>query len=496
MLDPLSPSDWNFETAKHLLNRAAFGGTPEEIERARNQGLATSVNRLVDVTSDAFKVAPPSWAHPENLQQHRMQVRTAKQQGVGEAKDKMKEFRELQGKHLLDLRQWWLDRMMTTPAPLLEKMTLFWHGHFATSAEKVQNGYWMWRQNDTLRRGALGNFVSLTKAMSRDPAMMIYLDLQHSRKEHPNENWSRELMELFTVGIGNYSENDIRESARAFTGYMLDNTNQQSRFATRQHDNANKTFLGQEGAWNGDDIIDLLARQPACARFIAKKLWRFLAEDEPAGPIVEALAARIRLHNYEMAPVLRELFTSAEFYSPRVRQTQVKSPVQYLVGTSKLLASELPPAQVAQNAMRQMGQLLFAPPNVKGWDGGKAWVSTSTLLFRYNFANYLVSGDAMRPAQDPRGGKARDPGFRPGAAPADIPQRDPIDVQKIAPPELRDQPAQLVAKLSARFLGGAVPENEHSAFVRFLEERRSDTSDQTMRELLHLMMSTPQFQLA
>src|SRR5207302_8941288 len=169
--------------------------------------------------------------------------------------------------------------------------------HITSRVEKVKDCYWMWRQNDTLRRHALGNFAALTEEISRDPAMMIYLDLQQSRKEHPNENWARELMELFTVGIGNYSETDIREAARAFTGYRLNPSDQTFRFAPMQHDNGIKKFMGNAAPLNGDDIIDILARQPACAKFIARKLWRFFAEDQPSSQIVDALAARIRQHN-------------------------------------------------------------------------------------------------------------------------------------------------------------------------------------------------------
>ena len=485
MLTPLPREKWDYDTAAHLLNRAGFGGTPEEIEALQKQGLEASVRRLIDVADEETNLPAPAWAVPENLQEKRQKTRAMREESGGmEAKDRMRELRQMQNEHILELRVWWLERMKTTPAPLLEKMTLFWHGHFATSAEKVHNGYWMWRQNDTLRRHALGNFVALTKEISRDPAMMIYLDLQQSKKEAPNENWARELMELFTIGIGNYSEKDIRESARSFTGYRIDQTDQQFRFAARQHDEGEKTFMGQTGRWNGDDIIDILAKQPACAVFLAKKLWRFFAEDEPSPQIVEALAERIRAHNYEMRPVLREMFASAAFYAPAVRRTQIKSPVQYLIQTTKLLATDLPATQILQNAMRQLGQTLFAPPNVKGWDGGKSWVSTSTLLFRYNFANYLINGDAMRPGGDRR------------AARLDLPRREPIDVGKFIPAELRARPNELVAALSRRFFGAPAPEKQQTAFVQFLTERQPDTSDQTMRELLHLMMSTPQFQLA
>ena len=495
MLTPLAPASWNYATAAHLLNRAGFGGTPDEIERARANGLAKVVHGLIEASGTSANPPAPAWAQPRNIREIRMAIREEKNEPDGRM-EKRREFRQMEGENILDLRRWWLAQMMTTPAPLLEKMTLFWHGHFATSVEKVKDGYWMWRQNDTLRRHALGNFVALTKQISRDPAMMIYLDLQQSRKEHPNENWARELMELFTVGIGHYSEPDIRESARAFTGYRLDLTNQQFRFAPRQADTGPKTFMGKTGPWSGDEIIDILTKQPACAQFLGRKLWRFFAEDDPSVQIVDAVAARIREHNFEMRPVLSEIFSSKEFYSAAAMRSQIKSPVQFLVQTTRLLATDPPVAPVAQNAMRQMGQILFAPPNVKGWDGGKAWVSTSTLLFRYNFANYLINGDAMRPAADPSKQKGADLGFRRGSLFANIPPRSPIDVSKIIPVELRAKPSELVAYLSTRLFQAPAPEREHETFLQYLKAREPDTGDATMRGLVHLMMSTPQFQLA
>jgi uncharacterized protein (DUF1800 family) len=279
------------------------------------------------------------------------------------------------------------------------------------------------------------------------------------------------------------------------TGYRIDMTNQQ--FAplpgstTRAED-----IHGKTGPWNGDDIIDTLMKQPACAQFLARKLWRFFAEDEPSAQIVDAVAARIRAQNFEMRPVLREIFSAKEFYSDAAMRSQIKSPVQYLIQTTKLLATELPAAPVAQNAMRQMGQILFAPPNVKGWDGGKAWVTTSTLLFRYNFANYLINGDAMRPAADPAKQKGADLGFRRGPLFADIQCRDPIDISKVIPAERRGKPAELVAYLSQRLFQAPLPDNERETFLQYLKAREPDTGDATMRGLLHLMMSTQQFKLA
>ena len=495
MLVSLPTQKWNDQTAAHLLNRAAFGGTPGEIEAARKKGLAAMVRELVDVNSAVADVPPPTWAHLRNIRAQRMEIKAAKDQGQN-FQERAREVRMMESENILDLRRWWLERMMTGSAPLLEKMTLFWHGHFATSVQKVKDAYWMWLQNDTLRRNALGNFATLVKRISHDPAMMIYLDLQQSRKEHPNENWARELMELFTVGIGNYSEQDIRESARAFTGYRIDMTTQQFRFAPMQQDHGPKNFMGRTGARNGDEIIEILVNKPACAQFIGRKLWRFFVEDEPSPQMVDAIASSIRAHNYEVRPVLREIFSSAQFYSDRVRRMQIKSPIQYLIQTSKLLATQLPSPIVAQNAMRQMGQILFAPPNVKGWDGGKAWISTSTLLFRYNFASYLINGDAMLPANAPQHRQGADLGFRRPAQLAEQTRRDPIDINKIIPAELREKPRELVDLLNARLFQVCPLEKETNAFVQYLEARKPDTGDETMRGLVHLMMSTPQFQLA
>ena len=495
MFSPLPVSRWNDATAAHLLNRAGFGGTPVDIEAARRKGPAAAVRDLVDFRDVALSPSPPEWAHPRNIREMRMEARLSKQ-GAEQNRTKMRELQMMEGEQILSLRQWWLERMLNSPAPLLEKMTLFWHGHFATSVQKVQDGYFMWRQNDTLRRNALGSFAAMVKQISRDPAMMIYLDLQQSRKEHPNENWARELMELFTVGIGNYSEQDIREAARAFTGYRVDMTTQQFRFAPAQHDRTYKTFMGRTGALSGDDVIDVLISRPACAQFIGKKLWRFFVEDEPPPKIVELVAQRIRAHNFEIRPVLSEIFSSEEFYSERAMSGQIKSPTEYVVQTAKLLEAPLPSALVAQNAMRQMGQTLFAPPNVKGWDGGKAWISTSTLMFRFNFANYLINGDAMLPSGPAAGRiKGAGPGFRRLDQRTEPAHREAIEISRLVPPELRNKPDELIDHLSKRLFQTRAAENDRTAFRQYLDSKKPDTSDQTIRGLVHLMMSTPQFQL-
>lgn len=494
VLTPLSGSKWNDATAAHLLNRAAFGGTPSEIEATRQKGLTSAVQNLVDVKTDVANLPPPVWAHPRDIRAQRIAIKAARDRGEN-FQMKIRQVRMMEGGEIVDLRRWWLDRMRNGPAPLLEKLTLFWHGHFATSVQKVRDAYWMWLQNDTLRRNALGNFATLVKKVSRDPAMMIYLDLQQSRREHPNENWARELMELFTVGIGNYTEQDIRESARAFTGYRIDFTTQQFRFVPFQQDHGSKTFMGRTGNLTGDDIIDILVSKPACPQFIARKLWRFFVEDEPGTQVVDVVASRLRAHNFEIRPVLSEIFSSGEFYSERVMGGQIKSPVQFIVQTSKLLDAPPPAPVPAQNAMHQMGQILFAPPNVKGWDGGKEWISASTLLFRYNFANYLINGDVILPPNAAQRRQGADVGFGRAAQIAQQIKRDPVEVGKLVPSDLRNRPRDLVDVLAKRFFQTPLADKERETFVKFLETRGGEASDATLRELIHLIMSTPQFQL-
>lgn len=462
--------------AAHLLNRVGFGGSPNEIEQVHAQGLEESVNALLSPPAEPIDASALPWNVPVDIRKKRQELRALKDD-KNQFREKRKELRREQHGELRDLRYWWLERMQTTRAPLVEKMTLFWHGHFATSAQKVKETYFMWRQNETFRSHALGNFATLLKAVSRDPAMMIYLDLQQSRKAHPNENWARESMELFTLGIGNYTEKDVRESARAFTGYRIDQVRHEFRFVDREHDETTKTFLGRTGDFSGDDVLDIIVRQPACAQFIGRKLWRFFVEDEPSAPTVDAVAESLRRNDFELRPVLREVFLSADFYSDRVRRAQIKSPVQFLVQSCRLLETELPPTRAAEGAMLAMGQVLLAPPNVKGWDGGKAWVSTSTLLFRYNFANYLLAGTAQNPNAPP------------------ALQRNPIDLAKIVPADLRIRPNELIAALSRRLYQTPSPEKETATLLAYLRAQQSPTSDATMFHLLHLMMSTPQFQL-
>ena len=408
-------------------------------------------------------------------------------------RDASKTNRREQYTDIGDLIGWWLERMRESVDPLEEKMTLFLHGHFATSFVKVKNAYFMWRQNQTFREHARGNFNTLVKAMSRDPAMIVWLDLRESRAEHPNENFAREVMELFTLGEGHYTEKDVTEGARAFTGYRIDPRNESFLFQPRQHDSTPKTMLGRNDIFDGDQAIDTITAQPACARFIARKLWTFFAYENPPDALVEALAATMRAHRYEMRPVLRQMFTSQEFYSPQAVREQIKSPVQWLVQTTRELEVTLPPRGPMIGALKQMGQVPFNPPNVKGWDGGKAWISTSTLLTRYNLAGALL-GTARSPvAPNAEGGGTAD---APQMAPA-LPAIPPgnVDARKLAPDPLRTDPVALVRNLGNRFFQGALSPRDEEAFSNFLKSEGDPVSDKSVIGLVHLMMSTPRYQL-
>ena len=503
MLTPLPSDQWDRAKAAHLLNRAGFGGAPAHIDSLAASGMAATVRYLVDGPAHPVAAAAPAWARPRNLLAVREEVQQAMMNvpaGADEAAMKqarqrvIKDERREQYEHLSDLIGWWLERMRESQDPLEEKMTLFWHGHFATSAVKVKDAYLMWQQNQTFRDHARGNFGTLVKAVSRDPAMIDWLDLKESRAAHPNENFAREVMELFTLGEGNYTEKDVTEGARAFTGYRIAPTDQSFRFDPREHDNAPKQFLGRSDVRDGDQAIDTILAQPACARYLARKLWTFFAYEDPSDALVGTLAATMRGYGYEMRPTLHQLFTSAEFYSPAAMRTQIKSPVQWTVQTARELEITLPGRGPLQAALRQMGQVPFNPPSVKGWDGGKAWISTSTLLTRYNLAGNLLGTAPLHPAApvlDEEGAPLPEL-----AAGPSVPTEKP-DLQKLAPPALRADPEALVGSLASRLYHGAPGSRQKANFVAYLQQAApsGNVSDATVAELLHLMMSTPYFQL-
>ena len=433
-------------------------------------GLRGAVDRLLD--APPFTLPAPEGLAPRDQVALRQEAADLPE---AERLERRAMLRREENRQITQLRSAWLQRMLATPHPLQEKLTLFWHGHFATSMVKVQQCYHMWMQNNTFRSHALGNFGELVAEMTRDPAMMIWLDVQQNSERKPNENFARELMELFTLGEGHYTEEDIRESARAFTGYRIDSSTQQFQFISRRHDDGLKTFRQQKGRFDGDDIVRILLEDTQCAEFITGKLWRFFVNDRPAPGTVESLARRFHRSGYELRPLMREIFLSEEFYSKAAIGTQIKSPVQWLVGTAAAVGLDSLEAPEYQSALRQMGQTLFQPPNVKGWDGGKSWISTSTLLFRYNLAGAIVKGTNIPGMRRLRGSG--------------------LSLDDLAPPELRTEPSKLIRYLTLRLYQQQVPEKESASFFNYLANRDA-AEDEKMAGLIHLMMSTPRYQLA
>lgn len=404
-LDPLPSREWTCDAAAHLLRRAGFGGTPAEVRALHGQGLEGAVSRLVDYTSIAYDPAPPALdpAVFEPL------VRDQGEELGGLKPAELMDRMEQERRSHQETRLWWIERMVESPRPLEERMTLFWHGHFTSGAREVKRSLFMFEQNQMLRRNAMGPFRELVLAVSRDRAMLVYLDNARNRKAQPNENFARELLELFTLGEGRYGEEDIKAAARAFTGWSLDREG--FRFYRIAHDYGRKTFLGKTGAWDGEDIVDIILEQPACAEHLARKLLTFFVEPEPDGALVAALAREIRRREYRLRPVMHTLLSSRAFYAPRARGALVKSPVDLLVGAARQFGLSIHQLDQAERALANLGQTLMQPPNVRGWPGGPHWITTATLANRYNSAASLIEG---RRGVFSRGGPA---GARGGANP-------------------------------------------------------------------------------
>jgi uncharacterized protein (DUF1800 family) len=488
MLKPLSSPRWCFTTAAHLLNRAGFGGTPAEIEKLVALGPEKAVAQLVDYETIPDATPDPAWARPDPERAEKM--RAARNASEEERRKLQREQQQAQRQRLVELKHWWLERMATGPRPFQEKMVLFWHGHFATSMEKVREAYLMWRQNDLFRRLGTGNWLELLVEVAKDPAMLIWLDQAQSRKEHPNENFAREVMELFALGEGHYTEKDITEAARALTGWSYDRPNE--RFIERPffHDRGEKVILGQRGNFNGEDFLKMIVEQPQAGRFITAKLWKFFAAEDPSNELVDALAANFHSAGDNFKPVLRTMFLSEEFYAPEIIRNQVKSPVQWLVGSVRVLERELPPPMICFSLTRNLGQDLFAPPNVKGWDGGLSWITTSNLLARYNQAATLVQGDmsavgaSFPNAQVGMQVERRLRSMRAGT----------INVEKLFTEKERMSKDALVPALEKRLLQASLKPKQEKVLRDFLDSK-SELNDEAIRNAVRLVMSTPEYQL-
>jgi uncharacterized protein (DUF1800 family) len=450
---PSSASLWDLKKVGHLYRRAAFGATWSDLQAGLASGPDQTIERLLQGGTglEAFE------AQTAPLERSTARGADGKQAGA-----------------------WWLYRMLYSPHPLREKMTLFWHNHFATSNAKVRNAGYMLGQYDLMYHHALGNFGTLLQEMSKDPAMLVWLDTHISKKGMPNENYARELMELFSLGIGHYSEKDIREAAKAFTGWRIENA--KAVFRPAEHDESVKTVLGQSGKWQGSDIVRICLEQKSAASFICGKLYRFLvSETVPAAPeLLAPLADEFRSSNYDFGAVVARVLRSNLFFSPLVYRTRIKPPVDFVLGLVRALEGHVGSTALAQD-LASLGQDLFYPPSVKGWDGGPAWLDGHTLLFRQNLAL------AMTSTTDDRFGRRIDPAV-------------------LARKHGHGDDDRTIDFFERVLLQGDVPAETRQRLRQYWETSRTqpapvywsaqDAAEHRVRALCHLVLALPEYQLS
>ena len=414
-LAPIGAADWNYARARHLLDRAGFGGTPDDIARLARMTPETAVLSLVDYQAiENGRLTPFEHSGvydptlnpfpPTRPAATRLAAETGAAMGIAVKPSGARKLQPVANRFFYWLRastletrrvaNWWADRMVATERPLEEKMALFWHGHFASGGDKVRDYRKMLGQVALFQRLATGNFRELLIAVAQDPAMLVFLDAGQNVKGAPNENFGREVMELFTMGVGNYTEQDIREAARAFTGWRDDDLT--FRMDATKHDDGEKTFLGRTGRFDGVQILDIILEQNVTANYIAGKLYRFLVREDLSPAFQERLGALLRDNKYDIAPFLRTVFLSRDFYSARSVGTHIKGPVELIVSTYRRLGLKTLPGVPDFNAASgELGQVLLNPPTVAGWAQGRAWVTPGTLLARGNFAREVVLPDMI-----------------------------------------------------------------------------------------------------
>jgi uncharacterized protein (DUF1800 family) len=375
---PLGP-----QRARWLLTRAGFAPSHAEAAEYATLTHRAAVDRLLTRVRTTAVTPAPLWIDERLVPPREFRAMSDEQRRVQLQK---------QIRMGLELRGWWLREMVATPSPLTERMTLFWHNHFVSAQPKVRYAQLMYRQNVLLRQHALGRFDELLHAVAKDPAMLIYLDAATNRRGSPNENFAREVMELFTLGEGHYGEQDVKEAARAFTGWSIDPAAETYVFRRFLHDGGAKTVLGRSGRFDGDAVLDILLAQPSTAEFIVGKLWREFVSPEPDGARVRSIAVQFRTGGWRIDGVVRALLMQPEVIERNDDNALVKSPVDLVAGLVRQSGGELTAPVPAAVALAGMGQNLFSPPSVRGWPGGVAWINTQTLLARKQFLDRALTG--------------------------------------------------------------------------------------------------------
>ncbi|GAA4350434.1 DUF1800 domain-containing protein [Hymenobacter saemangeumensis] len=470
---------------QHLYWRAGFGPRPQDLtaglspRKALRQLLRDSEKfeplqvAALPGSAEPTMAAPAPGAAPRSEQTP--EQRKARRQAARDAYRSMSTA--------------WMRRMAESPAQLREKMTLFWHGHFACRVSQRPEA--ALQLHNTMHRLALGKFPELLLAVSREPAMLQFLNNQQNRKQQPNENFARELMELFTLGRGHYSETDVKEAARAFTGWGYDDSGS-FRFRARQHDDGLKTFLGHTGNLTGEDVLRILLEQPQVAVFLTTKIYRFFVNDQPSPASIEPLAAAFRQSGYDLADLLERLFSADWFYEPANIGTRIKSPVELLAGMRRSLGVRFEQEQPLLALQKALGQTLFMPPNVAGWPGGRSWIDSSSLLLRLQLPTVLFRNAAFAVAL-----KDDDNDLSPNASLAERSIGAAPDARlALAPLQalLAGTPPEKQAGRLAGFLLQVPLRPEALALVQ--QQARAAAPPETLRNTLIGLLSLPEYQLA
>lgn len=371
-----------YEEARHLVSRTGFGANPVEVKRLLPLDRTKAVDLLLGEVGAVAGTPPPAWVHDKKPGYWDQANWTAEQRNA---------FTQVRRSEVRQLKAWWLTEMVVTPTPLTERMVLFWHNHFTSGFEGINWSHMLYDQNAMFREHALGSYRSLVGRVIRDPMMLRYLDNVNNRRGRPNENFARELLELFTLGEGNYTEGDIREVARAFSGWTLDRAkNYTFLVSTGQHDAGQKTVLGKTGRFDGQSVVDIILERDEAARLVVTKLWREFVSDMPEEREVARLAKVFRDSGLQLKPLLRAMLVSDAFWADANRTTLIKSPIDVVVGTIRTFDLPIADLDSLPQMTKRLGQDVFDPPNVKGWPGGTLWITPHTLLVRRQTIDRLV----------------------------------------------------------------------------------------------------------
>lgn len=367
---------------QHLAWRAGFGETLPVISQWENKRRKEIVNKVLIGPAKASVTSVDVVAENDLPDYRKQKTMTPEEK---------KSVQQMNNQGIKDLNVSWVNAMVKSEHPLREKMSLFWHGHFAC---RTQNVLFNQQLLSVIRENALGDFGDLLSAVSKSPAMLQFLNNQQNRKQHPNENFAREVMELFTIGRGNYSEQDVKEAARAFTGWGFDEAGI-FMFRDKQHDDGLKSFLGKEGNFTGDDVLKILLEQRHTARFITAKIYQYFVSDTPDEERIDTLSEKFYHSGYNIKSLMREIFMADWFYTPDIIGSRIKSPIELLVGIRRTIPMTFEKEEVMLLFQRVLGQLLFYPPNVAGWPGGRNWIDSSSLMFRLRVPQVILYSQAF-----------------------------------------------------------------------------------------------------